>query len=54
MYREKSLTGYKVSLLFQLTQHIRDIYLLNTICLLLGCGTVNPIGKKGISVNVAD
>jgi phosphoribulokinase len=22
--------------------------------LLLGCGTVNPIGKKGISVNVAD
>jgi hypothetical protein len=54
MYLIKSTTGYKVSLLFQITQHIRDIDLLKKICLLLGCGTVNARGKKGIGVNAAD
>ena len=50
----KSLSGYKIWLLFQLTQHIRDIVLLTNICVLLGCGTVNPRSVKGIGVNAAD
>jgi hypothetical protein len=40
--------------LFQITQHIRDIDLLTKICVLLGCGTVNPRSVKGIGVNAAD
>lgn len=50
----KKPTGHSVWLLFQITQHIRDIELLNYISLFLGCGTVNPRSVTGKGANAAD
>jgi len=47
---DTNLIGYKVSLLFTLTQHSRDLELLESIKEYLGCGAVKQSSSRAICI----
>jgi hypothetical protein len=53
--KTKTKTGYRVQLRFRITQHIRDIKLMQSIISKLGCGAMYKYPKqKAVSIVVVD